>query len=172
MSRSEEDPAAARGLLLNGVVFSVAFSVLESCLASVVYFSTALVDKAEASFANALLFACFSLGSVFAPTPVASMGSKRCLVLGMSAVSVYVFSFVHPTPAIMYPMACVAGGFGALLWTAQGVYFAENARVYAEATASDSGKAIALFSGIFACLFPAIMTMGQVCRLLLLFSAL
>jgi len=173
------EPAAtseAQWLLVNGVVFCLAFSVLESCIASLTYISAALVDREIATSSNSMLFTGFSLGTIAAPQGVLAFGTKRSLLLGMTLITLYLCVFLFPTPLLLYPSAVTAGGFGALLWTAQGCYLTELSHAHALACAActsasvdevdeapaavDDNRSISLFSGLFAAIFPAMLTLG------------
>ena len=107
-------------LRLNGLLFAIAFGVVESCLASVTYFSSAFIDRSTAMTSNALLFLGFTAGTIVAPTAVAQLGSKRSLVVGMSLIVLYVLAFTYPEPWLVHPVGLLVGGFGAVMWTAQG----------------------------------------------------
>ena len=91
-----------KSLLANGLLFATAFGIVESCLASVTYFSSAFIDRDTAMTSNALLFLGFTAGTIVAPTVVARFGSKRSLLISMSLIVLYVLAFTHPEPWLLH----------------------------------------------------------------------
>ena len=157
--------AEAGALLRNGLRFSAAFATNEGTLLAVIALSAALVDPAVAALGNALLYLAFSLGCVASPAVVRWLGLRRSLLVGTSAYTLYVAAYIAPSSATIPPAALIAGAAGAVLWTAQGAYFAENGRLYARARAAAAAaadadaeaRAVTLFATLFAVLFPAVV---------------
>ncbi len=159
LTMTDVTPAAsaeARALLLNGFRMSAAFAVNEGALLAVISLSAALVQPRIAALGNALLYLAFSLGCLVSPLLARKLGDRRSLVVGTSAYCAYVAAFTFPSAATVPLAATLAGGGGALLWTAQGRYFALNARLYSKAAADVAEPAaVARFATQFATLFPA-----------------
>jgi hypothetical protein len=154
---------SAAALHSNGLRLSTAFAANEGALLAVVALSAALVEPRTAALANALLYLFFALGCLASPAAVRHLGDRRSLVLGTSAYTLYVAAYIFPSRAGVPVAASLAGACGAVLWTAQGHYFARNARLHAAAVAAEAGsvagaaevsQAVSRFASIFAVAFP------------------
>eukprot|EP00754_Rhynchopus_humris_P042767 Rhum_TRINITY_DN2744_c0_g1::Rhum_TRINITY_DN2744_c0_g1_i1::g.8073::m.8073 len=158
---------SSKRLLWNGILFSNAFAWAEGTLTAILALSAVLVDKDLYAESGVLLYACFSVGTLIAPTVVHYLGLKPSLVAGLLGFSMFAASFVHPTAYVMKPAACINGLCGSFLWTAQGVYFTNNAYLHTKSTLRESAEqgehvnprvqfkhSVGLMSGIFAGVFP------------------
>lgn len=141
-----EEPAAVarasapsrRTLLLNAILFSFAFAVLEGCVSATIVISHAVVPPELASTSNAILYLSFSITTFVSPAIVAAAGVKPSLVASMAAYSLYCVAYMAPLPAVLYAAGVVGGVAGAVLWTAQGVYYTANALQYTDAVHAES----------------------------------
>jgi hypothetical protein len=138
------DPAAEvqlsspspRALLCNALLFSISFAVLEGCITATIIISHAVVSQELAAAANAILYLFFSLTTFVSPAIVGGAGVKQALVGAMFAYSFYCAAYMVPSPPILYLAASLGGVAGAVLWTAQGVYYTVNALEYTAAHAA------------------------------------
>lgn len=158
----------ARGLLVNGLLFSVCFAGLEGCVAATIALAAAVVPQDLASRANSVLYLTFALFTFPAPAIVERYGCKNSMVISMMLYSLYLLAFVTPRSMlqpVLFLAAAIGGGAGAVLWTAQGEYFTMNSLAYAAAR-GESGRvgdsrAIGLFAGVFAVTFQVCIMIGK-----------
>lgn len=155
-----------RQLLANGLVMSSAFAGLEGCVIASINLSAALFSPCLASDVNAMLFACFSIGTLAAPFVVRHTGLKRSMVISMALYSLYLLPFIWAERTSLLAAAAVGGLAGSVLWTAQGVYFTRNALAYAAAKSAvtdttGESRAISVFAGIFAVVFQVVITLAK-----------
>lgn len=146
------------------VVMALCFSTGEACLVAVIVIGQAISTDVHASAtANGLLYFAFAAGALLAPTLLEVLGSaKRGLTAGLATVSAY--AAVHLLPLVQLHMACaiVTGLGGALLWTSEGAFFSQLARVHA--TFSPTGElsvSTSRLAAIFATILPSILTAGK-----------
>ena len=137
---------------------SVSFAGLEGCIIASINLGAALMQPALAGSVNAVLFGCFSVGTLLAPAVVRRLGAKHAMVVSMTLYTLYLLPFIWVEAVSLHVAAVVGGLAGSVLWTAQGVYFTRNAVAYATEMGPGSGasgesKAISLFAGIFAVVF-------------------
>jgi hypothetical protein len=153
-----------RRLFLNCVLMSLCFAAVEGVVVAILALSAALIDHQLFSTSCGLLYSAFAAGNIMSPMVTRKLGLKRSLVAGMIGFTVYALAFVYPRPYTIIPGAGISGLFGSLVWTAQGAYFAENARLY---TIAMKGKitpdeALATLAGLFAAIFPFVLTACKV----------
>ena len=86
--------ADRRRLLRNGLLMSSAFAGLEGCVIASINLSAALFSPDLASDVNAMLFACFAIGTLVAPHIVHRAGLKRSMVISMAVYALYLLPFV------------------------------------------------------------------------------
>jgi hypothetical protein len=72
--------------LLNGLLMSVSFAGLESCVIATINLSAALLSPELANDINAILFSCFALGTFGAPAVVRMVGMKNAMIASVHAV--------------------------------------------------------------------------------------
>merc|ERR1711865_1064957 len=155
------DQEKASGLLRNFLLMTVCFSINHGAAVALVGLATTNLGLEMGNLQNALLYGCYTgsallLGNI----TVASCGSKWALLTGLWIYVLYVASFVianqyKDNNDVKYPAACLGGvlggvAAGGLLWTAQGVYMVQNARLYAKAAGITDTDAIFKFTGYFA----------------------
>ncbi len=153
-----------RRLLINGLIMSSAFAGLEGCVIASINLSAALFSPDLASDTNAVLFGCFSIGTLFAPTIVRLTGLKPAMVGSMGFYMLYLLPFIWAERISLFAGAAIGGLAGSVLWTAQGVYFTRNALAYAAAdvsTAAGDSRAISVFAGLFAVIFQVVITLAK-----------
>jgi hypothetical protein len=147
---------------------SSAFAGLEGCVIAAINLSAALFSPDLAADVNAMLFFCFSLGTLLAPSIVRITGLKNALVGSMGIYNVYLLPFIWAMRGWLLFGAALGGLAGSVLWTAQGVYFTRNAVAYAEAAAptpellsklTGETRAISVFAGFFAVIFQLVITL-------------
>lgn len=151
---------------------SAAFSVNHGCVnCCLAYASTVLGDRLG-SIGNGLLYVVFALSAAFFSKPFVSwLGGKTSLVVSCFGYFIFVVGFLaavlgkttdDDTTAVepiwgIYLIGCFCGGLsGGILWTAQGRYFAQSARL----AASESGSAIEEKNNSFAATF-ALLYLGS-----------
>mmetsp|Transcript_26219 Transcript_26219/g.38847 ORF Transcript_26219/g.38847 Transcript_26219/m.38847 type:complete len:437 (+) Transcript_26219:151-1461(+) len=154
---SEVDTQQCNRLKWNFILMSMAFSANHgSVVACLAYASTELGDL-KGAYGGGALYICYALTSFLLSKPTVSMvGPKTGLFLGVSGYCVYVAGFLVAVvlPWIAWPVfmiaACIGGTAGGMLWTAQGRYFAGNAKLYARASLKTLEDVNSEFAGIFA----------------------
>jgi hypothetical protein len=153
-----------RRLFWNCVLMSLCFAAVEGVVVAILALSAALIDHGLFSTSCGLLYSAFAAGNIISPTVTRALGLKRSLVTGMIGFTVYALAFVYPRPYTIIPGAGISGIFGSLVWTAQGAYFAENARLYAIAMDGriTEDQALATLAGLFAAIFPFVLTACKV----------
>lgn len=126
------------------VAMSICFGVGQGCLTAVLVLSPMYIDFRLFSFAAGTLYLTFGLGAVVSPLIVLKLGLLHSLVGGLLSYAVFVAAFLVPSLLSLLPAAVLAGGFGAALWTAQGVYLTRNAVLYAHDCGPDADRHMAL----------------------------
>ncbi|CAF3836713.1 unnamed protein product, partial [Rotaria sp. Silwood1] len=104
------------------------------------------------NFSSAILYACFAVTNIFAPTIVSMVRPAVAMFLGGTTYFLYVLSFIYPMTWSYYIVSVLVGIGAAVLWTAQGVYLANNSN---EITISRN-------SGIFWALFQVSLLSGNI----------
>ena len=135
----------------NFLVMCIAFSFNHGCVVSCLAYSSTELGADLGGYGSGCLYVFYALTAFFLSKPVVSMvGPRLGLFMGTAGYCVYVagFLFAVLVPRLAWPVflvsASVGGVAGGLLWTAQGRYFARNAKLYSEAT----GDAVENVSGI------------------------
>lgn len=128
-------------LYRNFVIMSVCFSSNHGCVVACLAYASAEFGDNLGGYGSGILYICYALVSFLVAKPVVSMvGPKNGLLIGLGGYCLYVAGFLLALMTsnvewrwIFFIIACVCGGSsGGFLWTAQGRYFARNAKVYAE----------------------------------------
>jgi hypothetical protein len=165
-------------LYRNFVLMSVAFSANHgSVVACLAYASTELGDNLG-GYGSGALYVCYALTAfLFAKPVVAMIGPKNGLLLGVGGYCVYVLGFLLAIvwPAVRWPvflLACIIGGTaGGFLWTAQGRYFARNAKLYADYARIPAEEANSSFAGVFATSYLGLEMITKVIATIVFLSA-
>lgn len=131
----------------NFLAFSLLISLVPASALVCLALAAAKLKQVGAE-TNGILYAGYTVSSIGgATTIVRRYGSKTTAVLGMSLYCTYIACFwitiVTETPSWAYAGATVGGLGAGLLWTAQGVYFAQSID-------ESSGFTRARLAGIFA----------------------
>lgn len=144
-------------LYLNFVVMSLAFSANHGSVVACLAYASAQLGDSLGSYGSGSLYVCYAFTSFLFAKPVTTMvGPKNGLLIGVGGYCVYILGFLLAiiAPAVRWPVfliACIIGGTaGGFLWTAQGRYFARNAKLYADYSRITPEEANASFAGIFA----------------------
>jgi Ion channel regulatory protein UNC-93 len=142
---------------------------LQGCVVSCLAYSTTQLGNLLGGYGSGVLYIFYALTAFFLAKPVVStVGPKNGLLLGVSGYCVYVcgFLFAILVPVAAWPvfiLSCMIGGMaGGLLWTSQGMYFAQNSKLYAEATGKTVETTNAAFAGIFATAYLGIEMVAKV----------
>ncbi|CAF4254606.1 unnamed protein product, partial [Rotaria sp. Silwood2] len=101
---------------------------------------------------SAILYACFAITNIFAPTIVSMLRPAVAMFLGGITYFLYVLSFIYPMTWSYYVVSILVGIGAAVLWAAQGVYLTNNSN---DLTTSRN-------SGIFWALFQVSLLAGNV----------
>lgn len=124
-----DDPA----IRWNFVKFSVFLAAVPASALACLGLATAELGNATGSWQSALLYLSYTLSSVSGATVVVHRyGSLRACVVGASLFCLYILCFWAATTSNFYSKAwaeagALMGGVGAgILWTGQGVFFAET----------------------------------------------
>lgn len=168
----------ARRLYWNFLTMAVCFSVNHGCVTGVLVQSTVVLGS-YGSYASGTLYICYALTALlFATSSVKVLGTRRALISAMGLYCLYVASFPVAlwlkvdNPAFGDAPVCnvtqpekivgtaskitaiggaVVGGYAAgFLWTAQGAYYTQNAKLYAARQDVPLGEATASFASVFA----------------------
>eukprot|EP00656_Telonema_subtile_P037798 TRINITY_DN4216_c0_g1_i1.p1 TRINITY_DN4216_c0_g1~~TRINITY_DN4216_c0_g1_i1.p1 ORF type:complete len:493 (-),score=108.54 TRINITY_DN4216_c0_g1_i1:146-1624(-) len=144
-------------LFNNFVVMTVCFSINHATVAAMIALATSSLGERLGSLQTALLYTFYTLTALFgAKLVVNRTGYKWGVVAGLGLYVVYVGSFILAAyfPSIEWIAACIGGSLGGVaagfLWTAQGAYFACNAKLYAEASEQKLEHVNARFAAVFA----------------------
>jgi len=155
------DQEKASGLLRNFLLMTVCFSINHGAAVALVGLATTNLGLELGNLQNALLYGFYTASALLlGNVTVAACGSKWALLTGLWIYVLYVASFVvadqySHNDAVKYPAACLGGVLGGVaaggfLWTAQGVYMVQNAKLYAQAAGITDTDAIFMFAGYFA----------------------
>merc|ERR1719483_2075598 len=134
---------------------SISMSLNQGCVNSLTAIATATQGLLLGSIQIGVLYLFYLAGALFmAGEAVQRFGSKRTLEFGMCLYCIFILAFLlshlFPFRWTFAIMGSTIGGIGAsLVWTAQGVYFAEAVRVYSVGTGEMSQAVSAKFSGYF-----------------------
>jgi len=124
-----------------------------------------LADSGDVGvYQNAIVSVAFAFSSMFISTYITStLGSKQALCLGLCMYTIFVIcscmqhlfrgysAIVSNSSAIVG--ALVAGIGGGVLWTSEGVYFAQASKSYSVLTGEDVSLNTSYFANIFAFIF-------------------
>lgn len=153
----------ANRLLVNFVVMSVCFSLNHASVTSCIALSTSSgLPGNLGSYSVGVLYACYVVTAMlFSQLVIFYCGQKGSLVGSLAVYAVYVASYLVAALVESDTVKWIAvifgasiGGIGAgVLWTAQGAYYSENARLYALAKGTSTEDATGLFSSIFAAFY-------------------
>ena len=148
---------SVRNLWNNFAVLSFCFGITHGAQAAVLALASSLIGDRAAGFSTAILFACFTLTAIAFSGPFTmAYGPRNTMVFAQLLFFFYILSF---TLAVVLPSAgaqvvTMIGSAGAgiaasLLWTAQGVYYTLNARLYAIQSGADTDKTTMNFASVF-----------------------
>ncbi|CAF4085800.1 unnamed protein product [Rotaria sordida] len=101
---------------------------------------------------SAILYACVAITNIFSPTIVSMLRPAVAMFLGGTTYFLYVLSFIYPMTWSYYIVSVLIGIGAAVLWTAQGVYLANNS----------NDLTISRNSGIFWALFQVSLLIGNI----------
>jgi len=150
-------------------LMSISMSLNQGCVNSLTAIATATQGLLLGSIQIGVLYLFYLAGALFmAGEAVQRFGSKRTLEFGMCLYCIFILAFLlshlFPFRWTFAIMGSTIGGIGAsLVWTAQGVYFAEAVRVYSVGTGEMSQAVSAKFSGYFGFIY---LTCELLCRFL------
>ncbi|CAF1214416.1 unnamed protein product [Adineta ricciae] len=149
---------------INVVLLGLAFMILFTAFQATGMISQSVLEGVKNETVNgtsfhgsgyismAILYSFFALTNVFAPAIVSILGPSVSMFLGGSTYFLYVLSFIYPMTWSYYVVSILIGIGAAVLWTAQGVYLANN---------SDD-LTISRNSGIFWALFQVSLLAGNI----------
>lgn len=171
--------ARASGIFRSFIFMATCFSINHGTVTAVLGIASAEFGTSLASMSSGTLYLVYTFSALLvAPTLVASVGSKRALVIGLGLYCAYVGSFLAalltgpPLRGVCAIIGATIGGFGGgLIWTAQGEYFTYAALAYASAKGIETSQANATFSGVFATFYLGFeVTMKLLSSLLLTYT--
>lgn len=139
----------------NFLMMCCVFSVNHGCVTSCLAYASTELGPDLAGLGGGILYVFYACTSLFFSNVIVSMvGAKKGLILGLGGYCLYVGAFLFAILSdrmketsttltyIIFSTACALGGFsGGLLWTAQGRYFAKNAKLYSDALLNELSDA-------------------------------
>jgi hypothetical protein len=156
-----------RRILRNFFVMSVLFSSNHGTVVSCVSLATARLGSVGALQVG-VMYLSYTLSALLgASYVVRRLGSRNAMIFGMALYSSYVACFVVATSSLEIEraialsesglrirstaaIAAILGGLGAgFLWVAQGTYFAQAAKLHANALSQDISDSTSYMAGIF-----------------------
>ena len=164
--------------ILNYVGFGLGFGFAAGSLKTSSAFLSSLFSPEIASTGNAFFYGFWMLGAFFCAAPMTRwLGSKRTLVFAQCAVAVYQLLLLtasalggsdeSTTATVLLWSACALAGLAvALLWTAQGVYFANAAQLYATERGDyvaivGAREAMSWMASVFAALYMGVEVLAR-----------
>ncbi|CAF0905754.1 unnamed protein product [Rotaria sordida] len=150
--------------LMNVILLGSAFMVLFTAFQATGMISQSVLEgvKNDTTHGNrfhgsgytsmAILYSCFALTNIFAPAIVSIFRPAVAMFLGGTTYFLYVLSFIYPMTWSYYIVSVLIGIGAAILWTAQGVYLANNS----------NDSTISRNSGIFWALFQVSLLAGNI----------
>lgn len=160
--------------LLNYVCFSAAFGCAYGSLKASTAFLSSLFPHDVASTGNAFQYGFWMTSSLFCAAAVTRrLGSKHTLVSAQVFAALYqllllvasaIGAETSTATSLVWSAGVLAGLAAAHLWTAQGVYFAHAAQLYAVALNDPSfgaHEAMSWMASIFAALFMGIEVLAR-----------
>jgi len=119
---------------------ALCFSINHATVTAMIALATTSLGPTLGNTQTALLYTFYTITALFgASVIVTATGYKWGIVGGLMTYVIYVASFIvaDKVPSVKTPAAYIGGSMGGIaagfLWSAQGPYFAQNARLYAEA---------------------------------------
>eukprot|EP00619_Florenciella_sp_RCC1007_P005376 CAMPEP_0205907510 /NCGR_PEP_ID=MMETSP1325-20131115/2598_1 /ASSEMBLY_ACC=CAM_ASM_000708 /TAXON_ID=236786 /ORGANISM="Florenciella sp., Strain RCC1007" /LENGTH=468 /DNA_ID=CAMNT_0053273607 /DNA_START=55 /DNA_END=1461 /DNA_ORIENTATION=- len=153
----------ANKLLINFIVMTVCFSLNHASVTSCIALATSSgLPGNLGSYSVAVLYACYVITAMLFSQVIIFYSSQKGALTGSLAVyALYVASYLVAALVESDSVKWIAvlfgasiGGIGAgVLWTAQGAYYSENARLYAQAKGVTKEEATGYFGSIFACFY-------------------
>jgi len=146
------------GVLWRFMYFGICFSINHGCVTSVIGLASSVLPDNLAGAQLGTLYVTYSLTALFGSAAmVTTFGSKWSLFVSTFMYCTYVACFLFATiddVNMKWGFALVGAFIGGVaagnLWTAQGAYFGETAKVYAEVTGEPTTVATGLLAGYFA----------------------
>ena len=106
-------------------------------------------DKTLATVTLSVIYAVFTLTTIFAPKVVSVLGPRLSMTLGAVPYVLLVFANIAPSWALLIPASAGVGLGAGVLWTGQGIYMSRCAIREAAATGEPvdtvTGRLNALF---------------------------
>ena len=127
----------------NVVVVSVAFLVVFSAYNALQNVATSLFPNGLGNESLSVLYGTCALSVFFAPPVLELLGTKYTMVLGAALYVVYMLSLIQIVPAVVLALSTVIGFGDIILWTAVGVFIAQNS------SRAEYGRNSGLFWSIF-----------------------
>ncbi|KAL3924035.1 MAG: hypothetical protein SGPRY_004038 [Prymnesium sp.] len=147
----------------NFVLMTAAFSLNHGCVLAVLNVAVILLGDHGAYQSGSLYVSYAATALLISPALLEILGARKGLIYGAALYSVYVISLpialVVPSsmPALEIAVALFGGIVGGIaagfLWSAQGAYFALNAKKYAIHAGVSASEANDKFASIFASIF-------------------
>lgn len=153
------DPERGAELYSNFLMMAISFSANHGCVVACLAYASAQLGDHLGGYGSGMLYVFYAITAFFFAKPVVSMvGPKNGLLLGVGGYCFYVVGFLlavilkdTTTRWVIFLSTNIIGGCaGGLLWTAQGRYFARNAKLYAENMEISVEAATASLAGVFA----------------------
>jgi len=146
---------------------AVFFSINHGCILAVLSISNLLLGQEQGSYQSGSLYVTYTVTAlVLSPGLLDLLGARKALIWAAALYSIYVISFpialvipksMSALETIVALIGGIVGGFAAgFLWSAQGTYFAMNAKNYAYQHNVTLSEANSLFASIFAFVFLAL----------------
>jgi len=159
LGETKENVEQAVILYRNFVTMALSFSANHGCVVACLAYASAQLGDHLGGYGSGILYVFYALTAFFFAKPIVSMvGPKNGLLLGVGGYCVYVVGFLLAVMltdtttrwTIFISTNIVGGCAGGLLWTAQGRYFARNAKLYAENMDISVEASTASLAGVFA----------------------
>ena len=149
-------------LFQNFVLMCISFSANHGCVVSCLAYASAELGDSLGSYGNGTLYCCYALTSFLLAKPLITMlGPKNGLFVGVAGYCIYVAGFLIAVMTsnnnarwyVFMIASAIGGTSGGFLWTAQGRYFARNAKLYADYRQLPIEEVHSTFAGIFAAIY-------------------
>lgn len=161
---SAAQPSLNEDVFYKFVRFSIFCAAVPACALACLALATAQLGTVGAR-QSGILYATYTLFSLLGMTTliVQKIGSRDTVILGQVLFGIYIALFwiasilMHTSTSAAEVSAWIGAGLGgigaSILWTAQGIYFAESTHAYCDQSGRTLEESTSLLAGVFAFCF-------------------
>eukprot|EP00808_Paulinella_micropora_P028140 g27902.t1 len=131
-------------------LLGLGFLMLYTAFGSAKNYMTKLFGK-EGSHSLALLYLCFGIFSLAAPSYTGRLGARKCIVFGALTFCIFVLSMVLQKITLIFVASLMAGVGASLMWNGQALYL----------TKVGMGPSLATLTGLFFSLYSSNGVLGN-----------